>query len=91
MANPSFPGNGPGSASSGRAAGMLPEISVSQAFKRKVFVKIRPVQAEWRNFDVVELLRGASGQSLILTDRKSDFNSLIHFNHYKAVFIKGFY
>ena len=70
---------------------MLTEISVSQAFKREVFVKIWPVKAKWRNLNVVELLRRASGQSLILTYGKPDFNPLIHFNHDKTVFIKGFY
>ena len=51
----------------------------------KVFVEFRPVQSEWRNFDVIELLVSPARQSRICRDWESYLGSTLHRDDYRTI------
>ena len=67
----------------GSCESALAEVTTSQTTEREILVKIRPVQTEWGNFNIVELGFGSATQPRIFSDRETQFRTVLHLNNHR--------
>jgi len=56
---------------------MLAKISTQESLERKIFIQIRPVNAERGNLNIVQLFRRSLGQSWILRNGKTNLHATL--------------
>lgn len=65
----------------------LSKISCAYSLDREILVQIRPMNAEWRNLDMVQLRRCSRRKARILRHRKTNFFATPERDHDQAISI----